>query len=88
MKPTARSFKRPVLAFAAVALCVAAGSVPAAAQSERCTDLYGRVIALYQAAPYSREYSRMANYYNSRCLAGGPSVGPGYPGPYQNAPWH
>jgi hypothetical protein len=88
MKATVRSFKGPI-AFAAVALCAAAGSAPAAAQSERCTDLHGRVIALYQTAPYSPEYGRMANYYSSRCLAGGPSAGPGYPGPYQNPyPWH
>ena len=79
MKPTERSFKGPVLAFATVALCIAASSVPAAAQSERCTDLHGRVIALYQTAPYSPEYSRMANYYSSGCLAGGPSAGPDYP---------
>ena len=89
MKSTVRSFKEPVLAFAAVALCVVAGSVPAAAQSERCTDLYGRVIALYQTAPYSAEYSRMANYYSSRCLAGGPSASSSYYGQYQNPyPWH
>lgn len=88
MKPTVSSFKGPVLAFAAAALCIAAGSGPAAAQSERCMDLYGRVIALYQTAPDSFEYGRMANYYSSRCLAGGPSAGPGYPGPYQNSqPW-
>jgi hypothetical protein len=89
MKPTVRSFKGPVLAITAVALCIVGGSVPAAAQSERCTDLYGRVVALYQSAPYSPEYSQMANYYSSRCLAGGPSAGPGYPGFYQNTqPWH
>lgn len=89
MKPTVRSFKGPVLALAAVALCVVAGSAPAAAQSERCMDLYGRVMALYQTVPYSPEYSRMANYYSSRCVVGGPSANPDYPDPYQRPyPWH
>jgi hypothetical protein len=83
MKPNAKSFKRSALAFAAVAFCIAASSAPAAAQSERCTDLYNRVMALYQDAPYSPEYSRVADYYSSRCLAGGPSASPGYFGPYQ-----
>jgi hypothetical protein len=82
MKPNAKSFKRPVIAFAAAALCVAAGSAPAAAQSERCADLYNRVMGLYQTAPYSPEYSRISAYYNSRCLTG-PSAGPAYPTPYQ-----
>jgi len=86
MKPNARSFKGPALALAAIALVVAAGSTPAAAQSERCTHLYGRAMALYQAAPYSNEYSQMANYYTSRCLAGSPSAGPGYD-PYQRNPY-
>jgi hypothetical protein len=88
MKSTERSFKGPVFAFAAIALCVVAGSAPAAAQSGRCTDLYSRVMSLYQTAPYSPEYSQMANYYSSRCLVGGQSASPGYPGPYRTPyPW-
>jgi hypothetical protein len=83
MKPNAKSFRWLAVATTAVALCVAAGSVPAAAQSERCVDLYNRVIALYQTAPQSYEYNRMASYYGARCLAGGPSASPGYSGPYQ-----
>jgi hypothetical protein len=89
MKPNGKSSKTLALAFGVIALCAAAGSAPAAAQSERCTDLYGRVMALYQTAPYSAEYNRVANYYSSRCLAGGPSAGAGYNGPYQSPyPWH
>ena len=40
-------------------------------------------MALYQADPYSPEYSRISGYYNSRCLANGPSAGAAYPGSYQ-----
>jgi hypothetical protein len=82
MKPNLRSLKRPAIAFAVGALCLAAGAPPAAAQSERCVDLYNRVMALYQTAPQSYEYNRVANYYSGRCLTGSSPI-PGYPGPYQ-----
>jgi hypothetical protein len=82
MKPNANSFKRSAIAFAAVAFYVVAGSAPASAQSERCTDLYGHVMGLYQTAPYSPEYSRLSAYYSSRCLMGS-SAGPAYYAPYQ-----
>jgi hypothetical protein len=89
MRSNTKRLRRPALASALIALCVAAGSAPSAAQSERCTDLYSRVMVLYQTGPYSPEYSRMANYYSARCLVGGPSADPGYPDPYQRPyPWH
>jgi len=83
MNVNAKSFKRPALAVAVIALYAAAGSAPVMAQSEHCSDLYSRVMALYQADPYSPEYSRISGYYNSRCLANGPSAGAAYPGSYQ-----
>jgi hypothetical protein len=63
---------RLAIATTTVALCVAAGSAPAAAQSGHCVDLYNRVMALYQTGPQSYEYNRMASYYSPRCLAAGP----------------
>ena len=73
------SLKQPVIMLAAVALCAAAGSTPALAQSESCVDQYNRVAALYQTAPLSPEYSQMAAAYNARCLTGVP-VAPAYYG--------
>ncbi len=81
MESTSILLKRPATLVAAVALCVAAGSVSASAQSENCVDLYNRVAGIYQTAPYSAEYSQMNAYYNSRCLTAR-SAGPAYPGPY------
>ena len=83
MKPNTKSFRRLALATTAVAFCIAAGSAPVAAQSEHCVDLYNRVMALYQTAPQSYEYNRVASYYSARCLVTGPLARPGYSGPYQ-----
>jgi hypothetical protein len=61
------SFKRPITAVAAAALCVVAGSASVSAQ-ENCAFMYQRVMEAYQAqSPY---YSRMINHYNARCLSG------------------
>jgi hypothetical protein len=61
------SFKRPITAVAAAALCVVAGSASVSAQ-ENCGFLYQRVMEAYQAqSPY---YSRIVNHYNARCLSG------------------
>jgi len=73
------SLKQPAIMLAAVALCVAAGSAPVLAQSEGCLGQYNRLMALYQTAPLSPEYSQMAAYYSARCLAGA-SAGPAYYG--------
>ena len=64
------SLKQPAIVLAAIALCAAAGSAPALAQSESCVDQYNRVTALYQTAPLSPEYGQMAAAYSARCLAG------------------
>jgi hypothetical protein len=69
------SLKQPAIMLAAVALCAAAGSAPALAQSESSSvDQYNRVTALYQTAPLSPEYSQMAAAYGARCLAGAPAA--------------
>ncbi len=73
------SLKQPAIMLAAVALCAAAGSTPVLAESGGCRDQYNRVMALYQTAPLSPEYSQMAASYNARCLAGA-SAGPAYYG--------
>jgi hypothetical protein len=85
------SLKQPAIMLAAVALCAAAGSAPALAQSESCVAQYNRVTALYQIAPLSPEYSQMAAAYSARCLGGaaaapppayyGSTTGYGYNGP-------
>ncbi len=82
MKRNSTLLNLPTMTIAAAALCIAAGSAPALAQSERCADLYGRVMTLYQTAPYSPEYSRFSAYYSARCLAG-PSAGGAYPTHFQ-----
>jgi hypothetical protein len=73
------SLKQPTIMLAAVALCAAAASTPVLAQSGGCQDQYNRVMALYQTAPLSPEYSQMAAAYNARCLAGA-AAGPAYYG--------
>jgi len=73
------SLKQPAIMLAAVALCAAAGSAPALAQSGSCVDEYNRVTALYQTAPLSPEYSQVAAAYSARCL-GGASAGLAYYG--------
>jgi hypothetical protein len=72
------SLKQPAIMLAAVALCAAAGSAPALAQSGSCVDEYNRVTALYQTAPLSPEYSQMAAAYSARCLAGAAAAPPYY----------
>ena len=63
-----------VIAGAAGALLIAAGSLPAAAQYapyENCGDLYNRTMATYQTyGPQSPQYAQMLDYYGARCLAG------------------
>lgn len=73
------SLKQPAIVLTAVALCAAAASTPVVAQSEGCRDQYNRVMALYQTAPLSPEYSQMAAAYSARCVAGA-SAGPAYYG--------
>ena len=73
------SLKQPAIMLAAVALCAAAGSAPALAQSESCVDQYNRVTALYRTAPLSPEYSQITAAYNARCVAGAPAA-PAYYG--------
>lgn len=79
------SLKPPAIMLAAVALCAAAGSAPALAQSESCLDQYNRVTALYQTAPLSPEYSQMAAAYSARCVPGA-AAGPAYYGSTGYAP--
>ena len=71
--------KQPAIMLAAAALCAAAASTPVLAQSLGCQDQYNRVMALYQTAPLSPEYSQMAAAYSARCLAGA-SAAPAYSG--------
>ena len=74
------SLKRAVVVLVSVTLCAVESALPASAQYESCVDTYNRVMALYQSAPYSPEYSQLSAYYSSRCL-GGPVAGPAYPAP-------
>jgi hypothetical protein len=63
------SLKLVALVGATLALC-ASNPAPVAAQGVNCTDIYGRVIALYQTAPQSPEYSQTAASFSASCLAG------------------
>lgn len=78
------------MAVAAVALGIAASAAPATAQTaERCADLYGGVIALYQTAPFSADYTRASAFYAGRCLtnsAGGPAAVAPYQVPSEQQP--
>jgi hypothetical protein len=49
--------------------------------------MYGRVMALYQAAPLSPAYSQMAAAYSARCL-GGTFAAPIYLQTYVQAPYY
>jgi hypothetical protein len=74
------SLKHAALAGTVLALCAAINTAPVAAQPVNCADLYNRVMAVYQTAPLSPEYSQMAAAYGATCLAGA-SAAPAYP-PY------
>jgi hypothetical protein len=72
--------KLPALVLTAVTFSAVVTSAPASAQTERCVDLYGRVMAFYHADPYSPEYARISTHYSRRCL--GPPSAAAYPGQY------
>jgi hypothetical protein len=90
MNLNARLLMRAAMVGAAVTLGISVSAAPAVAQStERCTDLYNRVIELYQAAPFSTEYGRTSAYYVGRCLtssAASPAVAAPYQVPYEQQP--
>ncbi len=65
---------------ALVALCLAIGPAPVAAQSVNCVELYNRLLEIYRTAPLSPEYSQLLMAYNASCLAGGSAAAPVYPG--------
>jgi hypothetical protein len=75
--------KLAALAGAIVALCTSSAA-PVAAQRANCTDMYDRVIALYQAAPQSPEYSQTAAAYRASCLEGMPTPARAWP---RFSPW-
>ena len=75
--------KLAALAGAILALCASNGA-PVAAQGMNCTDMYDRVIALYQAAPQSPEYSQTAAAYRASCLEGMPTPARAWP---RFSPW-
>jgi hypothetical protein len=77
--------KHAALGAATLALCAAAGSAPASAQSMSCPDMYNQVMAVYRTAPLSPEYSQLAGAYSDRCLTGA-SAAPAYPGQAYRAP--
>ena len=64
------SLKLAGLAGATLALCALIDPAPVAAQTVNCADMYGRVMALYQAAPLSPAYNQMAAAYAASCLTG------------------
>jgi hypothetical protein len=68
------SLKLAAMAGATLALCASIDPAPAAAQAANCADMYGRVMALYQAAPQSPAYNQMAAAYGASCLAGTPAA--------------
>ncbi len=77
--------KLVALAGATLAICASIDPAPAAAQAVNCADMYGRVMALYQAAPLSPAYNQMAAAYAASCLAG-TSAAPIYMQTYVQAP--
>jgi hypothetical protein len=52
-----------------------------------CANMYGRVMALYQAAPLSPAYNQTAAAYSASCLAG-TSAAPLYMQTYVQAPYY
>jgi len=64
------SLKLSAMAGATLVLCASIDPAPTAAQAVNCADMYGRVMALYQAAPLSPAYNQMAAAYSASCLAG------------------
>jgi uncharacterized membrane protein YgcG len=68
------SLKLAAMAGATLVLCASFDPAPAAAQAVNCADMYGRVMAMYQAAPTSPSYNQMAAAYSASCLAGTPAA--------------
>jgi len=67
------SFKQPLIAIAAAALCVVVGTASASAQ-ENCGAFYNRMMQAYQSDAQSPRYAEMLNHYNARCLSGSSSM--------------
>jgi hypothetical protein len=89
--------KVSAIAIGAVALSTVLGSTAVRAQ-ESCASMYGRMMGIYQADPYSPAYTQMLPYYNSHCASGASYQSPQqqpYPAPaysqyqpaYQQAPY-
>jgi hypothetical protein len=58
--------KVSAIAIGAVALSAVLGSTAVRAQ-ESCASMYGRMMGIYQADPYSPAYAQMLPYYSSYC---------------------
>ena len=78
------SLKLAAMAGATLALFASLDPEPAAAQAVNCADMYGQVMALYQAAPLSPAYNQMAAAYSTSCL--GRSAAQVYMQTYVQAP--
>ena len=61
--------KVSAIAIGAVALSAVLGSTAVRAQ-ESCASMYGRMMGIYQADPYSPAYAQMLPYYSSHCGSG------------------
>ena len=72
------SLNRLAFAGAILTLCGAVAPTPVAAQPVNCVELYNHMLAVYQVAPWSPEYSQMSAVYSANCLPGPPVV-PVYP---------
>jgi hypothetical protein len=79
------SLKLAASAGAIVVLYTSIDPAPVSAQVVNCADMYGRVTALYQAAPLSPAYNQMAATYSASCLGGRPPA-PVYMQTYVQAP--
>jgi hypothetical protein len=71
---------RVVPSSAAFVLVAALHCSPVSAQPVNCGELYNRVMALYQTAPQSAEYSQMSATYNGSCRTGAGAANTGAPG--------
>jgi hypothetical protein len=81
------SLKLAAMAGATLGLCISIDPAPVAAQAVNCAGMYGRVMALYQAAPLSPAYNQLAAAYGASCLAG-TSAAPVYMQTYVQAPYY
>ena len=72
--------KVSAIAVAAVALSTVLGSTAVRAQGS-CPAMYGRMMEIYQADPYSPAYTQMLPYYNAHCATGASYQSP-QPQPY------